>query len=132
MPDWRWIEHRDALAIHERSLLLHIGAAGLRDVGLLQSALARPRHLAAYDEDATVVELAACYTAGIIRNHPFIDGNKRTGFVAGILFLELNGGFLTASEVLATELVIGLAAGRIDEPGYGNFLRENHARANGS
>ena len=125
MRDWVWIEERDALAIHERSLVLHGGASGLRDAGLLQSALARPKHLAAYDEAAGVTDLAASYTAGIVQNHPFIDGNKRTGFVVGVLFLELKGGLFASSEELAARMVIRLAGGEIDQTGYRDYLRSN-------
>lgn len=125
MTAWVWLDERDALAIHDRSLLLHGGAAGLRDRGLLASALARPRQLEAYGETVDVVELAAAYTAGLVRNHPFVDGNKRTGFVVGIVFLELNGARFTASEEAATRAVLGLAAGTLDDAGYTAFLREN-------
>ncbi len=125
MTAWVWLDERDALAIHDRSLLLHGGAAGLRDRGLLASALARPRQLEAYGETVDVVELAAAYTAGLVRNHPFVDGNKRTGFVVGIVFLELNGARFTASEEAATQAVLGLAAGTLDDAGYTAFLREN-------
>ena len=79
-------------------LILHGGAAGVRDEGLLLSALARPQQLAAYAEDADLIDLAAAYTFGIVRNHPFVDGNKRTGFVVGVLFLELNGAAFAAPE----------------------------------
>jgi death on curing protein len=83
-----WIVERDVLAIHGRLLALHGGAAGLRDRSLLQSALARPRQHHAYANSADIIEMAALYTTGIVRNHPFGDGNKRTGFVAGVLFLD--------------------------------------------
>jgi death-on-curing protein len=86
-----WIDERDALALHTRLLALYGGAPGVRDPGLLESATARPRHLHAYADKPDVIQLAAAYTTGIIRNHPFVDGNKRTGFVAGVLFLEMNG-----------------------------------------
>ena len=125
MRRWLWIEEGDALAVHERSLVLHGGAPGVRDLALLQSALAKPRHLAAYDESAAVEDLAASYTAGIVQNHPFNDGNKRTGFVVGVLFLELNGGRFTASEERAAEIIIRLAAGEIGQTGYRDFLREH-------
>ncbi len=128
MSDWVWLDARDALAVHEQSLVLHGGAPGLRDEGLLQSALARARQIEAYDEAAGVVEFAVAYTAGIVRNHPFIDGNKRTGFVLGVLFLELNGVRFTASEEAATRAVLDLAAGTIDDEGYAAFLRENIVR----
>ena len=125
MTPWIWIDERDARAVHDRSLVLHGGAAGVRDAGLLDSALARPRQLAAYVENADVIDLAAAYTSGLVKNHPFVDGNKRTGFVVGILFLELNGARFTASEAAATQAVLGLAAGTLDDAGYAEFLREN-------
>ncbi len=123
-----WIDERDALAIHDRLLALHGGAPGVRDVGLLKSALARPQQLLAYGKNPGIVELAAAYTSGIVRNHPFIDGNKRTGFVVGVLFLELNRYRLTASEEDATQAVLGLAAGSLDETACAAWLRANAKR----
>ncbi len=122
-----WIEERDALTLHDRLLALHGGAAGVRDTALLQSALARPRQISAYAQTPGIIDMAAAYTAGIVRNHPFVDGNKRTGFVVGILFLELNGYRFTASEADAAQTVFGLAAGTLDEQGYAAFLRANAA-----
>jgi len=116
------------LAIHDRLLALHGGATGLRDRGLLESALARPRQRQSYAEISDVVEMAALYTAGIVRNHPFVDGNKRTGFVIGVLFLELHGFDFKASEAHATQAVMALAAGSLDEPAYTAWLRENAKR----
>jgi death-on-curing protein len=115
--------------LHDRLLALDGGAAGVRDAGLLQSALARPQQLHSYGENPGIIDMAAAYTAGIVRNHPFIDGNKRTGFVVGVLFLEMNGYRLTASEEDATQAVLGLAAGRFDESAFtawlsGNVMRE--------
>jgi len=124
-----WIDERDALALHDRLLALHGGAAGLRSDDLLKSALARPQQHRAYGSSPGIVALAAIYTAGIVRNHPFVDGNKRTGFVVGILFLELNGYRFHASEEDAARAVLALAAGEIDEAGYAAFLRANTARA---
>jgi death on curing protein len=126
-----WIEERDALAIHDRLLALHGGAAGLRDPGLLESALARPRQHHAYAGASDIVELATLYTAGIVRNHPLVDGNKRTGLVIGVLFLELNGFVFTASEEDATQAVMALAAGALDEVGYTAWLRKNATRRRG-
>jgi death-on-curing protein len=123
-----WIEERDALAIPDRLLAAHGGARGLRDEGLLQSALARPRQHHAYADSTDVVEMAALYTAGIVRNHPFMDGNKRTGFVVGILFLELNGFSFKASEEDATQAVLSLAAGTLDEAAFTAWLRANSKR----
>jgi death-on-curing protein len=125
MNAWVWLGELEALAIHERSLVQHGGAPGLRDAGLLASALARPRQRAAYDDKVDTAGLAAAYTAGLVWNHPFIDGNKRTGFVIGVLFLELNGGGFVATEADATQAVSSLAAGSLDEDGYARFLREN-------
>jgi death-on-curing protein len=123
-----WMETRDVFAIHDRLLALHGGASGLRDRGLLESALARPRQHYAYADSPNLVEMAALYTAGVVRNHPFVDGNKRTGFVIGVLFLELNGFDFKASEEDATQAVTSLAAGSLDEAGYGAWLRENIRR----
>jgi death on curing protein len=123
-----WIDEHDALALHDRLLALDGGAAGMRDDALLKSALARPQQHFAYNKSPDIVDMAALYTAGIVRNHPFVDGNKRTGFVVGILFLELNGFRFTASEEDAANAVLELAAGDLDEQGYGAFLRGNVAR----
>ncbi|MDQ2860851.1 MAG: type II toxin-antitoxin system death-on-curing family toxin [Pseudomonadota bacterium] len=129
MTDLVWLDEPIALAVHDRSLVLHGGAAGLRDAGLLQSALARPRQLEAYGENIDRFDLAAAYTCGIVKNHPFVDGNKRTGFVLGVLFLELNGNRVGATEAAATEAVLALASGRLDDAGYAAFLRERSTAA---
>ena len=123
-----WIETRDVLAIHDRLLALHGGASGVRDRGLLESALARPRQHHAYADSPDILEMVALCTAGVVRNHPFVDGNKRTGFVIGVLFLELNGFEFKASEEDATQAVTSLAAGTLDESGYRAWLRENVRR----
>jgi death on curing protein len=126
---WVWIESHDAPLFHGRLLALYGGAQGVRDEGLLESALARPHQRVAYSEKIDPCESAAIYTAGIIRNHPFVDGNKRTGFLIGILFLEVNGNRFTATEADATKAVIELAAGTLSEPDYAAFLRDNTRRA---
>jgi death-on-curing protein len=126
-----WIEERDALAIHDRLLTLHGGAADLRNQGLLESAPARPRQYYAYAGTSGIIELSALYTAGIVRDHPFVDGNKRTGFVIGVLFLELNGLDFQASEADATQAVRALAAGAFDETDYTAWLRKNARRKRG-
>ncbi len=125
MRDPVWIGEREALALHNRLLALHGGPAGVRDAGLLKSALARPQQHFAYADAADLIEMAMLYTAGIVRNHPFVDGNKRTGFIVGILFLELNGYRFVASEEDAAQAVVELAAGTLDETGYSSFLRDN-------
>lgn len=120
-----WIEVEDVLRVHECLLALDGGMTGLRDGALLESALARPQQLHAYSENPDIIDMAAAYTAGLLQNHVFFDGNKRTGFVVGILFLELNGYRFTAAEDTATQTVLGLAAGILDEAGYAEFLRAN-------
>jgi death-on-curing protein len=120
-----WIDARDALAIHDRLLALHGGPTGLRDDNLLQSALSRPRQHYTYRKSPGIIDLAAIYTAGIVRNHPFVDGNKRTGFVIGVLFLELNGYIFKASEEDAAQAVLQLASGTLTETEYASFLRAN-------
>lgn len=120
-----WIDERDALALHGRLLALDGGSAGIRSAALLQSALARPSQVFAYAEKPDIVDLAVAYTAGIIRNHPFIDGNKRAGFLVGVLFLEMNNYRFTATEENATQAIFGLASGELDEPAFSSWLRAN-------
>ncbi len=122
-----WILGRVALAAHDRLLAAYGGAEGLRDPGGLESALARPLQHFAYSSP-DLLELAAVYTGGIVRNHPFVDGNKRTGFAIGIAFLELNGVVFQATEEEATRIVLALAAGDLDETGYAQWLRANTKR----
>ena len=119
-----WILNRAVLAAHDRLLAAHGGAQGLRDAGLLEPALARPRQFYAYGSP-DIVELAAAYTTGIVRNYPFVDGNKRTGFATGIAFLLLNGFVFQATEDDATRGVLAVAAGELDEAGYAAWLRAN-------
>ncbi len=123
-----WIDERDALAIHDQLLVLDGGAPGVRDQGLLESALARPRQIHAYADHPDLVDISAAYTAGIVRNHPFVDGNKRTGFILGVLFLELNGYRFTATEEAAAQAVLGLAAGTLKEAVFGAWVRANVKR----
>jgi death on curing protein len=123
-----WIDKRDALALHDQLLTVYGGASGVRDEGLLDSALARSRQQFAY-ASPSIVEMAAAYISGIVQNHPFVDGNKRTGFVVGVLFLEMNGFTFTASEAEAAQAVLELAAGSIDETGFAAFLRDHGKRA---
>jgi death-on-curing protein len=119
-----WIYARDALALHERLLSIRGGAEGLCDLTLLESDRARPRQLLAYADQSGIVDLAVAYTFGIVRNHPLVDGNKRTGFVVGILFTEINGLRFIASEEEAVQAVLQLTAGDIDEAEYVAFLRQ--------
>jgi len=120
--NWRWIDRRLLVLLHDESLAMHGGASGLRDAGLLDSALARPLNLVAYG-DPDLAELAASYAFGLAQNHPFVDGNKRASFLAAGLFLGLNGYRLTASQAEATVAVFGLASGEIDEPTFAAWLR---------
>jgi len=119
-----WILDRAVLAAHDRLLATHGGAEGLRDPGLLESALARPRQHYAYG-CPDIIELAAIYTVGIVRNRPFVDGNKRTGFATGVAFLLLNSFELRATEQEATQAVFALAGSELDEAGYTAWLRAN-------
>jgi death-on-curing protein len=120
-----WITESDTLLIHDRLLELNGGAPGIRDRGLLQSALARPQQLHNYGDDPTIIDLAASYIIGLVKNHPFVDGNKRVGFGVGILFLEMNGHTFTASATVAADTILAVASGGLDEAGIALFLREN-------
>jgi death on curing protein len=124
---WRWIKEEVILAVHDEQLAEHGGAEGVRDAGLLASALARPQNLAVY-EKPSAFELAAAYAAGIIQNHPFVDGNKRTGFLAAYIFLALNGWELDAPEADAAAVVLDLAAGKISENQFSGWLKESSVK----
>lgn len=119
-----WIQEPVVWAIHEAQLAEHGGAVGVRDTGLLASALARPINLVAYGKPG-VMECAAAYGIGLSRNHPFVDGNKRTAFVCMELFLALNGYQLEASDVDCVQTMLAVAAGELDEPGLVAWLRLN-------
>lgn len=125
-----WILPETVAVLHEQLLSLFGGAAGVRDEGLLASALARPQNLAAYGKPA-VFDMAASYAFGVVKNHPFVDGNKRTGLAVAILFLELNGHSFNATEADATVHTLGLAAGAISEHAFAAWLKANSARARG-
>ena len=125
MIDPNWVEEVDALEAHEYVLSLDGGASGIRDRNLLLSALARPQQHFAYATSPDIIELAATLTTRIVKNHPFVDGNKRTGFMLGVLFLEINGLRLNASEQAATAAVLALAASEIGEAEYADFLRQS-------
>ena len=117
-----WLTRRIILDIHDEQLREHGGASGVRDEGLLESALARPLNLAAYGEPDTA-ELAACYAIAIARNHPFIDGNKRAAFMAMVLFLALNGLELEAPMVEATVTMLQMAPGDMPEDEFSAWVR---------
>jgi death-on-curing protein len=124
---WTWIERRVVLAVHNAQLVDHGGAAGVRDAGRLDSALARPLHLAAYGEP-DAAELAASYAFGIARDHPFVDGNQRTAFVVLELFLALNGFGLEADDAACVLMMLALAAGELDEPTLAAWIRARLTR----
>ncbi|KNZ30619.1 MAG: death-on-curing protein [Methylibium sp. NZG] len=123
-PPWVWIDAAVIRAVHDEQLAEHGGAAGLRDAGMLESAMARPQQLAAYGEP-DLAELAAAYGFGLARNHPFVDGNKRSAFVAVELFLELNGHELIANDVDCVMTMLKLAAGELSEPDFAAWVRAN-------
>lgn len=127
MSDWVWPDPAVIYAVHNAQLAEHGGSAGVRDKGLLESALARAQNLAAYGEP-DAADLAAAYGFGIARNHPFVDGNKRTAFVAAELFLSLNGYDLRAEDVNCVLTMLALAAGEIDETNFARWIREHSAR----
>lgn len=124
MTDPVWVSQAVVLALHERLIAEFGGEYGLRDIGLLESALARPLHLRAY-ANPTMAELAACYAYGLVKNHPFVDGNKRIGFTTAVLFLEINGCAFTAGQVDAVIQTLALAAGALSESGYAAWLAAN-------
>ena len=124
MKEPQWGLRETVLALHDRLLAEFGGLSGLRDEGLLDSALERPRHRMAYGKPS-LFELAAAYAFALVRNHPFLDGNKRIGFATAIIFLEVNGYRFTASEVEATIKTLALAASDLDEPGYAAWLKAN-------
>ena len=127
---WRWITKSALMLLHGESLATHGGGEGLRDEGLLDSALARPLNLLAYaavDAPPGVAALAASYTVGLAKNHPFVDGNKRAAFLATGLFLYLNGYRLEASQSDATVTMLAVATGDITEDAFADWLR-THTR----
>jgi death-on-curing protein len=127
MTNWTWIALDVVLAIHDEQLAEHGGATGLRDRALLESALARPRQLAAYGKPDAAA-LAAAHMYGFARNHPFVDGNKRTAFVLAELFLALNGFELTASDSACVETTLDVASGAISEADLSAWMRKNSTR----
>lgn len=123
----RFVPIGAVLAIHAELLRQFGGRHGLRDQGLLESALDRPKHLQHY-ENANLFQMATAYAHGIIKNHPFLDGNKRTGFMTAYSFLKINGRELTASEEDAVITMLGVAEGSIDEAALAKWFEENSER----
>ena len=126
MTRWNWLREDVLYAVHDAQLAEHGGLAGVRDAGLFASALARPQNVAAYG-NPDYAELAAAYGYGIARNHPFIDGNKRTAFVAVELFLSVNGFELLADDMACVLTMLAVAAGEIEEDAFAGWIRSNSA-----
>jgi death-on-curing protein len=121
-----WIDSTDAIIMHDRELAMHGGSAGIRDNGLLESALARPKNHWAYAEsEPSLVILAAALAFGISSNHPFVDGNKRTALVASFTFLDVNGLEVTATQEGAYLTILGLAAGEVSEEELAAWFERN-------
>jgi death-on-curing protein len=125
----KWISKKALLLLHEESLATFGGARGIRDEGLLDSALARPLNTHAYNEGSTIADLAASYAFGIAKNHAFVDGNKRASFLSIGLFLAINGYRLTADQVDAVETVLAVASGELGEQGLAAWIQSNMAPA---
>ncbi len=121
MNEPEWVARGTALELHQNSIAEHGGTHGIRDEGLLDSALGKPENVFAYGNPA-IFDLAASYTFGLVKNHPFLDGNKRTAFVTGVLFLELNGYHCHAAEMDAAARTLALAAGEMTEASYAAWL----------
>ena len=126
MTDWIWVSVRVAIESHREQLVEHGGSYGVRDIGLLESAMARPLHLSRYSEP-DIAALAAAYAYGIARNHPFVDGNKRTAAVVSETFLALNGYALHASDAETVVTFQELAAGELHEDELADWFREHLA-----
>ena len=124
----KWVDRRALVLLQGETLAEHGGLPGLRDDGALEASLARPRHLQAYEPESDLARLAAAYGFGIVRNHPFNDGNKRAGFLAVGLFLALNGRQLTAEPVEAIAIVLRLAEGKMTELELASWIRQNWRR----
>ena len=125
--NWRWVDKRALLLLHDESLAEHGGATGIRDEGLLDSALARPLNLDAYGIP-DFADLAASYAIGLAKNHGFVDGNKRAAFLATGLFLRLNGYRLQVSQADATLTMLAVAAGEMDEATFADWLRKHSVK----
>ena len=124
----RWIDKEALLLLHAESLAEHGGLEGLRDEGLLESALGRARNIHAYEAVTDVARLAAAYGFGIARNHPFADGNKRAALLAVGLFLGLNGQRLVADKVDATQVMLAVAGGELSESDFAAWIKAHMKR----
>ena len=124
MSEPKWLTSLMVIAIHDEQLAIHGGSAGIRDMGALESAIDRPRNKWAY-ESSELPELAAAYAYGISRNHPFVDGNKRTSLLALYTFLGINGIEFVVREDMAAAMIISLAAGEVSEESLARWIRDN-------
>ena len=124
MKEPYWLNRNECLALHDMMLSHYGGAQGVRDEGLLESALARSQQAFAYG-NPTMADLAAAYATGVVKNHPFLDGNKRTGFMLAAGFLERNGYLFSATEADAALRTLALAAGEMTESAYAAWLEAN-------
>jgi len=120
-----WVTEKLVMMVHDMLLAEHGGLSGVRDIGLLQSALAKPQQLYKYQDDASLFELATAYSFGLAKNHPFVDGNKRIAFTVSAVFLELNGKVLNAPEAEVVVFYEGLAGGKVGEKALAKWLGDN-------
>ncbi|MDQ6699987.1 MAG: type II toxin-antitoxin system death-on-curing family toxin [Acidobacteriota bacterium] len=125
MPEPIWVTWHTVLAIHQQQLKEHGGSSGIRDRNLLESALARPQQIFHYSDDPSLPQLAAAYAGGITNNHPFLDGNKRTGFVVMAVFLARNGHRFQAPQVEVVTMMLALAAGSLPEDRLAEWIGQN-------
>jgi death on curing protein len=124
MSEPRWITKNQVVRMHAEQLAIFGGPVGIRDEGLLESAVGRPPNKYAYGEE-DLAKLAAAYAFGLARNHPFVDGNKRAAFMTMMTFLRKNGVRFAPAEAVATEAMVALAAGDVDEDGLSRWIRDN-------
>jgi death-on-curing protein len=125
----RWLDRRALLLLHSESLAEHGGLIGLRDENALDAALARPQHILRYEPKSDLARLAAAYGFGLIKNHPFADGNKRAGFLAMLLFLDLNRHALEVEQVEAIQVIFRVAAGKMREAELAEWIRSHTRKA---
>lgn len=123
MKEPRWLDRRAIISFHAQSLAEHGGSSGIRDQGLLDSALARPKNQFAYAAEFDIAKLAAAYGFGLAKNHPFVDGNKRIAFIATVTFLRLNGYRLSSGRMDEIQTMLAVAAGELSEDVFADWIR---------
>lgn len=124
-PEYQWIDHKALRLLHEESLSMHGGSRGIRDNGLFESAMSRPKNLLHYEKTADIADLAASYAYGLAKNHPFVDGNKRAAFLAIGIFLGINDHHFTAPQVESITTIQAVAAGEINEKQLAEWIRSH-------